>query len=77
MRLVLRLAREPVLNQPGDKLSLLAAYGEAIAHRKPDTDDGEPAPFSKVRSSDVGLRLDLSDPLHLIPVAFSPICPTM
>jgi hypothetical protein len=47
-------------------LSLLAAYGEG--YRSPQArilDDGEKAPFSKVRSADLGLRLDLGDPLHL------------
>ena len=28
-------------------------------------DDGEKAPFSKVRSADVGLRFDMGDPLHV------------
>jgi outer membrane receptor protein involved in Fe transport len=47
-------------------LSLLAAYGEG--YRSPQArllEDGERAPFSKVRSGDAGLRLDFGDPLRL------------
>lgn len=48
-------------------LSLLAAYGEG--YRSPQArqlEDGEKAPFSKVRSGDVGARLDWGDPLSLV-----------
>lgn len=48
-------------------LSLLAAYGEG--YRSPQArqlDDGEEAPFSKVRSADVGARMDFGDPLSLV-----------
>jgi hypothetical protein len=48
------------------ELSLLAAYGEG--YRSPQArllEDGERAPFTKVRSADVGVRLDFGDPLRL------------
>ena len=47
-------------------LSVLAAYGEG--YRSPQArllEDGEKAPFSRVHSADVGVRLDLGDPLRL------------
>lgn len=46
---------------PFQRLVLSAAYGEGF--RSPNVlllDEGEPAPFTKVRSSDFGVRLDLS-----------------
>lgn len=52
--------------RPLDWLSLLAAYGEG--YRSPQArvlDDGEEAPFSKVRSADLGLRLDWGNLLQL------------
>lgn len=48
------------------ELSLLAAYGEG--YRSPQArllEDGERAPFTKVRSADAGVRLDFGDPLRL------------
>ena len=51
---------------PFDWLSLLAAYGEG--YRSPQArqlDDGEDAPFSKVRSADLGVRLDGGKALSL------------
>jgi TonB family protein len=48
------------------ELSLLAAYGEG--YRSPQArllDDGERAPFTKVRSADAGVRLDFGAPLRL------------
>jgi iron complex outermembrane recepter protein len=47
-------------------LSVLAAYGEG--YRSPQArllEDGERAPFTKVRSADVGIRLDFGAPLRL------------
>jgi iron complex outermembrane recepter protein len=47
-------------------LSLLAAYGEG--YRSPQArqlEDGESAPFSKVRSADAGVRFDFGEPLRL------------
>lgn len=44
-------------------LSLLAAYGHG--YRSPvarSLEDGEPAPFTRVRSADVGVRASLGDP---------------
>ena len=52
--------------KPNEAWSFLAAYGEG--YRSPQArilDDGEKAPFSKVRSADVGLRFDMGDPLHV------------
>lgn len=52
--------------RPLDGLSVQAAYGEG--YRSPQArllEDGEEAPFSKVRSADVGVRVDLGDPLQL------------
>jgi TonB family protein len=54
------------------ELSLLAAYGEG--YRSPQArllEDGERAPFTKVRSADAGVRLDFGDPLRLTAGAFS------
>jgi iron complex outermembrane recepter protein len=48
--------------QPLAALTLSAAYGEG--YRSPQAlllDEGEPAPFTKVRSSDFGARLAISD----------------
>ncbi len=48
-------------------LSLLAAYGEGF--RSPQArqlDDGEKAPFTKVRSADVGTRFNFGDPLSFV-----------
>jgi iron complex outermembrane recepter protein len=48
------------------QLSLLGAYGEG--YRSPQArllDDGERAPFTKVRSADAGVRLDFGAPLQL------------
>jgi hypothetical protein len=45
---------------------VLAAYGEG--YRSPQArllEDGEGAPFSKVRSADLGMRFDWGDPLRL------------
>jgi hypothetical protein len=47
-------------------LSVLAAYG--VGYRSPQArllEDGEKAPFSTVRSADLGVRFDLGDPLEL------------
>ena len=47
-------------------MSILAAYGEG--YRSPQArllEDGEDAPFSKVRSADFGLRFDGGDPFRL------------
>ena len=58
--------RTSVEIKPNEELSFLTAYGEG--YRSPQArilDDGEKAPFSKVRSADVGFRLDLGDPFHL------------
>lgn len=52
--------------RPIEGLSLLAAYGEG--YRSPQArllEDGEDAPFSKVRSADVGLRVELGNLLQL------------
>jgi len=52
--------------KPLEWLSILAAYGEG--YRSPQArllEDGEKAPFSKVRSADFGLRFDWGDPLRL------------
>jgi iron complex outermembrane receptor protein len=52
--------------RPLEWLSILAAYGEG--YRSPQArllEDGEEAPFSKVRSADLGLRFDWGDPLRL------------
>jgi iron complex outermembrane recepter protein len=52
--------------RPLNWLSLLAAYGEG--YRSPQArilDDGEEAPFTKVRSADLGARFDWGDPLRL------------
>ena len=52
-------------------LSILAAYGEG--YRSPQArllEDGETAPFSKVRSVDFGLRCDWGDPLRLAVSSF-------
>ncbi|MDH5492129.1 MAG: TonB-dependent receptor, partial [Myxococcales bacterium] len=49
-----------------ETLSLLAAYGEGYRSPQARTlEDGEDAPFSKVRSADLGARLELSPILHL------------
>lgn len=58
--------RASVEVRPTGWLSILAAYGEG--YRSPQgrlLDDGEPTPFSKVRSADAGLRFDWGDPLQL------------
>jgi TonB family protein len=47
-------------------MSLLAAYGEG--YRSPQArllEDGESAPFSKVKSTDIGVRFDWGRPLEL------------
>jgi iron complex outermembrane receptor protein len=47
-------------------MSLLGAYGEGF--RSPQArilEDGEEAPFTKVRSADLGFRFDFGDPLRL------------
>ncbi|MBM4360822.1 MAG: TonB family protein, partial [Deltaproteobacteria bacterium] len=52
--------------KPLEWLSVLAAYGEG--YRSPQArllEDGEVAPFSKVRSAEFGLRLNWGDPLRL------------
>lgn len=52
--------------RPLEWLSLLAAYGQG--YRSPQArllEDGEEAPFSTVRSADVGVRFDFGDPLRL------------
>jgi hypothetical protein len=52
--------------RPFDWISALAAYGEG--YRSPQArllEDGEEAPFSKVRSADLGLRCNFGDPLRL------------
>lgn len=52
--------------EPFEWLSIRAAYGEG--YRSPQArilEDGEEAPFSKVRSADVGVRLDWQDRYEL------------
>lgn len=52
--------------RPLQWMSVLAAYGEG--YRSPQArllEDGEEAPFSKVRSADVGVTFDWGDPLQL------------
>ncbi|MEE2644755.1 MAG: TonB-dependent receptor, partial [Myxococcota bacterium] len=52
--------------KPVEWLSVLAAYGEG--YRSPQArllEDGESAPFSKVNSTDFGLRFDWGKPLQL------------
>jgi iron complex outermembrane receptor protein len=52
--------------RPLEWLALLAAYGEG--YRSPQArllEDGDEAPFSKVRSADVGARFDWGKPLRL------------
>ena len=52
--------------RPTSWFSVLAAYGEG--YRSPQArllEDGEDAPFSKVRSADLGVRFDWGDPLQL------------
>jgi hypothetical protein len=52
--------------RPFSWLSLLAAYGEGYRSPQARTlDDGEEAPFTKVRSADVGARFDWGSPLRL------------
>lgn len=47
-------------------LKLLAAYGEGYRSPQARTlDDGERAPFTKVRSADVGTRLDFAENLEI------------
>ena len=51
---------------PTEWMSIQGAYGEG--YRSPQArllEDGEKAPFSKVRSADLGLRLDFGAPLQL------------
>ncbi len=51
---------------PAEAVSLLAAYGEG--YRSPQArqlEDGERAPFTKVRSADVGAHIDWQERLHL------------
>lgn len=58
--------RTSVEVRPFEWLSLLAAYGEG--YRSPQArvlEDGEATPFSKVRSADLGLRLNGGNPLVL------------
>jgi len=57
--------------RPTEWLSIVAAYGEG--YRSPQArllEDGEPAPFSKVRSADLGLRFDWGDTLKLTLAGF-------
>lgn len=52
--------------RPFERWSILAAYGEG--YRSPQArllEDGERAPFSKVKSADLGLRFDGGDTLRL------------
>lgn len=52
--------------RPLSWFSILAAYGEG--YRSPQArmlEDGETAPFSKVRSTDFGVRFDAGNPLRL------------
>lgn len=47
-------------------LSVLAAYGEGYRSAQAlGLEDGERAPFAKVRSADLGIRFDWGDPLSL------------
>src|SRR5262249_10926024 len=58
--------RTSVEVSPLDWLSFLAAYGGG--YRPPDArllEEGEGAPFSKVRSADIGARFDWGKPLRL------------
>lgn len=58
--------RTSVEVRPSHWVSLLAAYGEG--YRSPQArllEDGEPTPFSKVKSADAGVRFDWGDPLRL------------
>lgn len=51
---------------PLDWLSLRGAYGEGYRSPQARTlEDGEEAPFTKVRSADLGARFDWADPLRL------------
>jgi iron complex outermembrane receptor protein len=57
--------------RPFDGLSIRAAYGEG--YRSPQArllDDGEEAPFSKVRSADLGARLSFGDRYELTFVGY-------
>ncbi len=59
--------RVTVEARPISALSILAAYGEG--YRSPQArllDDGEPAPFTKVRSADLGARLAPFDDERLV-----------
>jgi len=58
--------RTSVEAKPMEWLSLQAAYGEG--YRSPQArvlEDGETAPFSKVRSTDFGFRFDWGEPLQV------------
>lgn len=58
--------RTSVNARPLEWMSILAAYGEG--YRSPQArllEDGESAPFSKVRSADFGFRFEGGDPLLL------------
>jgi TonB family protein len=58
--------RASVEVEPLPWLSLLAAYGEGYRSPQARTlEDGESAPFSKVRSGDFGFRFDWGRPLEL------------
>lgn len=57
--------------RPIEPLALMVAYGEG--YRSPQARqlaEGERAPFTKVRSGDVGFRLDLGRPFGLVGTAF-------
>lgn len=57
--------------RPIEPLALMLAYGEG--YRSPQARqlaDGERAPFTKVRSGDLGLRLELGRELELVGTAF-------
>src|SRR5690606_21903088 len=57
--------------RPIEPLALMLAYGEG--YRSPQARqlaDGERAPFTKVRSGDLGFRLDLGRELEVVGTAF-------
>jgi iron complex outermembrane recepter protein len=63
-----RLAAEVLAHE---KLRILAAYGEGF--RSPDATtlgEGERAPYTKVRSGDVGFRVDLAERFHVLATGF-------
>ena len=63
--------RSSLMYRANQHLSLMAAYGEG--YRSPQArqlEDGEQAPFSKVKSTDIGLKVELDEALSLSLGAF-------